>query len=197
MKKPSIPDVLSSTIKDMMAKRTIDEITVKEILDACGISRPSFYRYFYDKQALVEYVFQKELADPFFWDFTKDLRAREARFLRHLRKSRSFYINALKSTGQNSLYQIWLDQGIQSIERYFRSLAEFDGISDSDLHFFSKYLAYAYVNMDIEWLVDPSPVSAEEMARKMELMVTGGIQGILAEAKRESDKQEQPNPDGL
>ena len=185
MKKMSVQEILSLTIQEMMKDRALDSITVCEILDVSGISRPTFYKYFSDKQELVEYVFQKELAAPYFWDFTKDLKTRELFFLRHLREQRAFYLNALKTVGQNSFYHMWLDQACRSVENYFESLPAYNGIPKEDLRFYAKYLSYAYVNMNIEWLENDGPETPEEMSEKIDRIMGYGMYGVLERDKKE------------
>lgn len=178
MKKKSTKEILMETIKELMNKQPVDNITVKDILEASGVSRPSFYKYFYDKHDLVESVFKQELADPFFWDFTKNLQEREVLFLKHLAQNRSFYLNALKSSDQNSFYDMWMELAFSSLLGYFRSTQIGEGLSESDLVFVSKYLAYAWVNMNISWLRDADGMSAEEMERKCTLMMQHGLEGF-------------------
>lgn len=187
MKKLSVQEILTSTIKELMDDRSIDEITVKDILRESGIGRSTFYKYFCDKQELIEYIFQQELAAPFFWDFSKDLQEREELFLQYLLENRRFYLNALKSTGQNSLYQIWLEQAIHSVQQYLRQHPEYSIIPQDDLAFYAKFISYAYVNINIEWLELNGPIPPEEMARKLGHILTGGMKGILLDTIREGD----------
>lgn len=178
MKKMTARDILIETIKELMDTQPLDNITVKDILDASGISRPTFYRYFYDKQDLMTYVFKKELADPFFWDFSRGLREREILFLKHLAKNRNFYLNALKTSGQNSLYDLWIELAYSSLHDYFRSTQVGEEMDDSDLVFTAKYLAYAWVNMNISWLRDSDGLTAEELEHKLSAMMENGISGL-------------------
>ena len=181
MRKRTIPELLSETIQELMACKTIDDITVKDILEECGIARPTFYKYFRDKHELVEYVFRKELAEPYFWDFTMNLKEREILFLYHLREKRAFYLNILKSKGQDSFYQMWLDHAIRSVAHYFRSLPEYSSMPDHDLSFYSKYLSLAYVNINIEWLKASHPEKPEEMAEKLERIMQYGMSGLKSD----------------
>ncbi|MDO4548101.1 MAG: TetR/AcrR family transcriptional regulator [Clostridia bacterium] len=178
MRKMSAREILVQTIKELMENQLLDDITVKDILDSSGLSRPTFYKYFFDKQDLMTYVFKKELADPFFWDFSKGLHEREVLFLKHLAKNRNFYLNALKTSGQNSLYDLWIDLACSSLHGYFRSTNVGARMDDADLVFASKYLAYAWVNMNINWLRDSDGLTAEEMERKLSAMMEHGLGGL-------------------
>lgn len=178
MRKLSTRQILMETIKELMAKQPLDNITVKDILDASGISRPTFYKYFYDKQDLMTYVFKIELADPFFWDFSMGLKEREVLFLKHLAKNRSFYLNALKTSGQNSFYDLWIELAYSSLHAYFKYTQVGKKMDDSDLVFTAKYLAYAWVNMNISWLRDADGLTAEELEGKLSAMMEYGLSGL-------------------
>ena len=73
MKKPTVPQILADTIKELLEKQSPDKITVQDILNESNISRPTFYKYFKDKNDLISYIFRKELCEPFFMDFSKGL----------------------------------------------------------------------------------------------------------------------------
>lgn len=178
MKKPSTQEILLDTIKELLTLKSPSQITVKDILEVSGISRPTFYKYFLDKQDLIEYVFKKELCEPYFMDYTRDLQAREILFLSHLAKHRSFYIHALETVGQNSFYSMWLDQAVTSLYGFFRANQEYSSINDAYLMFASKYLAYAWVNMNIDWLKNPQNMMPEDMASMLNTMMNIGLDGF-------------------
>lgn len=54
---------LAHALKKSMAKKSFDKITVKELLDACDLSRPTFYYYFQDIYELMEWIFNNEMVD--------------------------------------------------------------------------------------------------------------------------------------
>ncbi len=48
---------LADSLKKLLAKRSLDKITVKDIIDDCGVNRQTFYYHFHDIYALVEWIF--------------------------------------------------------------------------------------------------------------------------------------------
>ena len=54
---------LAQALKKSMAKKSFDKITVKELLEACDLSRPTFYYHFQDIYALMEWMFNNEMVD--------------------------------------------------------------------------------------------------------------------------------------
>ncbi|MDP4157639.1 MAG: TetR family transcriptional regulator, partial [Bacillota bacterium] len=52
--------VFASSLKKMLEKKTLDHITVKDIVQDCGVSRQAFYYHFNDIYQLVEWIFKEE-----------------------------------------------------------------------------------------------------------------------------------------
>ena len=55
--------VIANTFLTTLDKKSIDKITIKEIIDECGISRPAFYYHFRDIFDLAEWAAEKIIAD--------------------------------------------------------------------------------------------------------------------------------------
>ncbi len=53
--------ILAESIKELVQIKYISDISVKDIVSNCDMSRASFYRYFHDKYDLMNWVFQTEL----------------------------------------------------------------------------------------------------------------------------------------
>ena len=179
MKKLSMQDILAQTIKELLEDHSPDQITVRDILEASGISRPTFYKYFIDKQDLIGYVFRKELCEPFFLDYSKALVDREVPFLKYLRKHQNFYLHALELTGQNSFYEMWLSLATDSLVGFYKSNPDYSNVDEKKIHFAAKYLAYAWVNMNICWLRNPDGLSAEEMAHQLNSIKDNSIKDFF------------------
>ena len=47
---------LEASLKQLMQKKPLDKITIRDITDTCGISRMAFYYHFKDLYDLVEWV---------------------------------------------------------------------------------------------------------------------------------------------
>ena len=54
---------LAEAVKVCMKTTSVEKITVKEIVDACGTTRQTFYRHFQDKYDLVNWYFDKILLE--------------------------------------------------------------------------------------------------------------------------------------
>ena len=55
---------LEASLKQMMLKKPLDKITIRDITEACGISRMTFYYHFKDIYDLVEWVCVEDASGP-------------------------------------------------------------------------------------------------------------------------------------
>ena len=53
----STKEALGSALKKMMAVKAIDKITIKDLVEICGVNRQTFYYHFDDVYDLLEWVF--------------------------------------------------------------------------------------------------------------------------------------------
>lgn len=56
-----VKTLLSDTLKELSKKKSLDKITITDIIKAAGISRPTFYYHFADKEELISWIFRTDL----------------------------------------------------------------------------------------------------------------------------------------
>jgi len=49
---------LAESFEKLLSKRSFDKITVKDIVEDCGVNRQTFYYHFHDVYDLIEWIFQ-------------------------------------------------------------------------------------------------------------------------------------------
>lgn len=56
---------LAASLKELVRREPLDKITVKQIVEGCGVSRQTFYRCFLDKYDLVNWYFERLVEQSF------------------------------------------------------------------------------------------------------------------------------------
>ena len=49
-------DMLAESLKELLTRRSLDKITVKDIVENCGVNRQTFYYHFHDIYDLMEWI---------------------------------------------------------------------------------------------------------------------------------------------
>ncbi len=98
--------LLAESLKKLLETRTLDRITVKEIVQDCGVNRQTFYYNFQDIYALMEWIFEEEekriIGDNRTYDTWKDGLAAVFQYLQE-DSNRNLALNACHSLSRPTL----------------------------------------------------------------------------------------------
>ena len=136
----------------LLNEKPLDKITIKDIVEECGINRNTFYYHFEDKYDLVNWYFQSgitrflvELSAYSSWNAL--LAALETYFL----ENKVFYCNALAYNGQNSLQQYMFDYLRSIFEQNARELNP--DASAEETRKIGQFFAGAMMGILIPWVL--------------------------------------------
>lgn len=158
--------LLAESFKELVQKKPIEKITIREITDLAGVIRPTFYNHFQDKYELLEWIIHKELFEPMkpLLDRGELTQAVEGA-LSDIKNEQGFYERAMKLTGQNSFREIMTDEVAGVIlERLTRvSLMEkiyYEWLTPKRVaYFFAGQIVYVVT----EWMEDGMRVPPKEL----------------------------------
>ena len=144
--------IINSFIK-LLNTTSFDRITVKDIVEDCGINRNTFYYNFKDIYALVDEILQNEtnklIAEhtPYeSWQegfvYAADFALKNKKAIYHLKNSDKK--NRLEKYLQNVVYDV--------IITFIRKEAEGVNVSEEDICFIADFYKYALVGLIDKWL---------------------------------------------
>ncbi len=154
---------LAQAIKQLMNEKPLVKISIADIVERCQMNRQSFYYHFRDKYDLVNWIFYTELITELQrssgateWDVLGSI-------CRYLYANRSFYINALKFTGQNSFYEYFGEIIYQLLKVV---LADTFGEGDQS-DFSAMFYADALRACIYRWLTGGAKLPPDELVRRI------------------------------
>ncbi|MCR5415348.1 MAG: TetR/AcrR family transcriptional regulator C-terminal domain-containing protein [Pseudobutyrivibrio sp.] len=107
VRRKTTQEILGESIHELAKVKSVDKITIKEIVDNCGLSSATFYRHFQDKYELIAWIYNYQL-EYIFTDLSEEMETwRQAIYdsVSILDNDRSFYLNAFMHTdGPNSFF---------------------------------------------------------------------------------------------
>lgn len=182
--------IVESFLK-LLNQKPLDKITVKEIVDDCGINRNTFYYHFEDIRALLLYVIDAEAARS----VTKhgSVESLETGFV----EAAQFALENKKA-----VYHIYNSVDRAELERYLNSVAEEEirrvvekeelaALADSDdrellIHFYKSGL----VGILTSWLEGGMKADPEVLIRSLGRLLEGSIEEILKGSLRRSGRKD-------
>ena len=157
---------LARAVKACMTRTPVDRITVREIADACGVTRQTFYRNFSDKYDLINWYFDKLVLESFaqMGSGRTILEGLERKFA-FIREERVFFTGAFRSDAQNSLKE----HDFRLILAFYNDrIQEKTGVPlDPDLRFLLELYCQGSVYMTVKWVLGGMPEPPEQLARQL------------------------------
>lgn len=98
---------LADSLKSLLTVKTLDHITVKEIVAQCGINRQTFYYNFQDVYGLLDWIFQQEIS--YISDPNSTWKDGFCRTIQYLRQNQKMILNAYHSVGRLRLERYLTD----------------------------------------------------------------------------------------
>lgn len=141
-------------------ERPLSKISVKDIVEQCGVSRGVFYYHFRDKYELIQWVFYEDMfqnVDTF--NDSEKLLEGFVDMCHQFRRNRQFYLAPLQYDGQNSLldiiYHLYYELCKANLKVHYQDLRV--KITENELETLSKLFAHALAGIIDEWAKTECP----------------------------------------
>ena len=161
--------VLADSIKKLMEQKPLAKISVGDIVEECGLNRNSFYYHFKDKYDLVNWIFYTDMINRIQVDnvLTGSTWELVDTITHYFYENKSFYMNALSVSGQNSFAEFFVDIIKQIVRpRIGESFADTD---EEEQDFYIYFFIDAYVAATFRWLQGGAQIPPDkfsEMVKK-------------------------------
>lgn len=172
-KKRNTKQALADSFKQLLREVTIEHITIKDIVEATGVIRPTFYNHFSDKYEVLEYIIWNDLLIPIKPLLVNDMITEGLTLLfTSMKNDRAFYENAVRIEGQNSFENIAKKMVTRLLVEVIN---EKSGSRHSKYNWLSgeiiaEYYAQSMCYVAISWIKRDLPVSPKELAEIYEYL---------------------------
>ena len=177
----STKEALGSALKKMMAVKAIDKITIKDLVEICGVNRQTFYYHFDDVYDLLEWVFEEDAKrvlpkEVVYERWQEDVMI----FFEYLYENRTFTLNVFNSNSR--LYMLrFLKTRLESCIRSFAVIvSEGRSIDRNDFDFVIEFYTNGIIGLISQWLdlgmQLPKHVNRERFLR----MLDGSVENMLS-----------------
>ncbi len=174
---------LAAALKELMAQKPIDKITIHDITERCGIRRQNFYYHFEDVYDLMRWMFQEE-AVSLLRQHEGTLLWQEGllQFFRYIEENKAVCLCALRSVGREHLKRFF-ETDIHAI--IHRTVEQFGhevgaisaGVTESDVELVTHFYVVALTGMLESWLLGEIDHTPEELIRSADCILQDHVQG--------------------
>ena len=171
---------LADSLKKLLQIKTLDKITVKDIVEDCGVNRQTFYYHFHDIYDLLGWFFIKE-AEKIVGN-KKTYTTWQQGFLqafKYVNNDKKLIINAYNSIGREYLENYLYSIVYELLKDIVEEKAEGMDVSDEDKKFVADFYKYAFVGLSLEWIRMGMKDNPELIIEKLSKLIKGDIEAGL------------------
>ena len=144
---------LANSLKSFLQKKTLNKITIKDIVDDCGVNRQTFYYHFQDVYDLVDWIFHHDF-ERLLKDYSDYTNWHQGcrRILDYMQENRSLVLNVYHSVNRVQLedhLKSWLKPILSSI---VNEVAQSMEISQENRDFVTDVYVLMMVGFFMEWM---------------------------------------------
>lgn len=164
--KDKIKYQFANAMKQCMEKTPLEKITIKQLVDVCGMSRQTFYRHFIDKYDLINWYFEKILLKSFkHMGNGKTIKEALVNKFNYIKEENKFFKVAFENDKQNNLkeydFALILDFYTKRIEeRSHKPLS-------NKIRFLLEMYCQGSIYMTMQWVFGKLEISSEKLAKEL------------------------------
>ena len=177
---------MAMALKQLMTQKSMEKISIREIMEGCGMKRQNFYYHFDDIYDLLRWMFREEAVSLLdsrggaqFW---KD---GLLRLFYHLKENQLVYRCALRSLGRDFLKRFFMDEIYPIVQRVAEEVLTELNFSPpaKDRQMILQFYVIALAAVIESWLMGELEYTPEELIAFADTMLTDHIRGAMMRLK--------------
>ena len=173
-------EMLAESLMKLLARRTLDKITIQDIVDDCGYNRQTFYYHFHDIYDLIDWIFAaqtQELIEKCRACGSLDVGVEAV--IAYMQENRRPILNVLRSVNGEKLLDN-LYGSAQSI--VLSALENHPGVQELSAEYrelVAEAFKYALAGLLIDWMRAGIPEDRVNKVRTMKAVYIGALEYAL------------------
>ena len=144
---------LAASLKNVLAGKSLDTVTVVDIAEDCGVNRQTFYYHFRDIFDLIDWIYTNEVTKAL--DGKKTYDSWQQGFLQifeYVLANRSFVYKTYHSQSLAHLTRYLYDETYNLLIGVVEEKATGLAVREEDRKFIANFYKYAFVGLMLEWI---------------------------------------------
>ena len=171
---------VADALLELIRRKDADKITVKDLVEVCGISRQTFYYHFKDIYDLVEWSCQEDASKALAGNKTYETWQQGfLQLFKAVQDNKPFIMNVYHSVSreqvENYLYKVTYDL----VEGVVEEQAQGMSVRDEDKAFIATVYKYAFVGLMLDWIKNDMKGDSQLLVDRLELVIHGNVRAAL------------------
>jgi len=183
-------EALAEALKKMLAIKPIDKITVKDLVEECGVNRQTFYYHFDDVYDLLEWVFEEDANRVLPSEIGTDIVSERWRecvriYFHYLLENRSMVLNIFNSQNRSYMLRYYRDRLRGCVHGFAVIVSEGKNIDWADLEYVVDFYVNGVVGLISMWLDNNMELPPEYTQERLMQMLEGSVEEMLAKFQKD------------
>lgn len=167
MKRKTTKEILAESFRELAESKSVDKITVQEIVDNCDYSTATFYRHFKDKYDLIAWDYARKTAEIMGringMDYSWAQTLRDG--AEHYSEEKEYLANLLLHTsGHDAFIQYMADINYTELEKHILSISGLSTLDEKTAMLVRTY-CLGTVCLSCEWILGQYRATPDELAQ--------------------------------
>ena len=176
---------LSGALKAMMQTRPINRITVRELVEECGVNRKTFYYHFEDIYALLKWTLEQDAITMFGkYDLVYEHSAAIEFALDYIGQNLVMLQNIVRSIGRSELGRFFFKDIYQPVYELVSEVEKLRGLNVGESYkaFLSKFLTEAIAGVLLDCIERDALSDRRRLSDYISVTLTASITNSLESA---------------
>jgi probable dihydroxyacetone kinase regulator len=177
---------LASSLKKIMEKKPLGKISVREIIEDCGVNRKTFYYHFQDIYDLLKWIFEEEAIEIVKqYDLIIDYQDAIHFALDYVEENKLICNCAFDALGRDELKRFFQKDFFSVIGNIVDQLSVGMIIPEDYKAFLVNFYTEALASLLIDWIRNKENRDKQKMIKYISLTLYGSIKQVLEKAEKE------------
>ena len=183
----STKNQIMNALAELLQTKRLDDITVTELVEQCGLSRQAFYYHFSDLYGVVDYGIQ-QLLDELGAVRPEDWHTAIERTLTLLRENRVLALNVYRAYERSYVERHVRRWAMPLVEARTRLAAQRYAVTEDQLGFMSEMLTQGLASIVLSWVDRGMPSSVIQRLDDFDILLGGALDYAMERLAQKNGK---------
>lgn len=172
--------MLSLSLKKLLEKNTLDNITIQDITDDAEVSRKTFYYHFQDIYALLEWTLSEDCRHLLESKVKRgDWKESIVALFEYMQENRLIILNAFHSLERDTLEHEVFSILSPLLFDLLNAQPNFELLNDEDQRFIVSVYGLGVTGLLLRWISTDMLAPSEPLIRQLYRLASGSLDGII------------------
>lgn len=177
---------LAASLIKLLSQKPLDKVTVKDIIEDCGVNRQTFYYHFKDIYDLVEWSCIEDASRALQGKKTYDTwQEGLQQIFEAVLENKPFILNVYRSVKREQVENYLYSLTYQLIEGVVEEQSENLRVTEEQKKFIADFYKYSFVGVMLDWIKRGMKEAPEEIANMVCVTMHGNIGNSLRNMEKE------------